>query len=119
MLSKNEKIVMKYVYNQCQGKGTCLLSSMEISNGVSHQTYISSYEIEEILKNLEMETLISVVNSDKNGRAVFCITLNPKGQAFERDMENQRKATIKRVVFTVVFACLSFAVTFILRKIFF
>lgn len=119
MLSKNEKIVMKYVYAQCQGKGTCLLSSMEISNGVSHQTYISSYEIEEILKNLEMETLISVVNSDKNGRAVFCITLNPKGQAFERDLENQRKALIKRVFITVAFACLSFAVTLILRRIFF
>lgn len=119
MLSKNEKIIMKYVYNQCQGKGTCLLSSMEISNGVSHQTYISSYEIEEILRNLEMETLISVVNSDKNGRPVFCITLNPKGQSFERDLENQRKALVRRLFITIGFACLSFAVTMILRKIFF
>lgn len=119
MLSKNEKIVMKYIYNKCHDKGTCLLSSMEISNGVSHQTYISSYEIDEILKNLEMETLISVVNSDKNGRAVFVITLKPKGQSFERDQENKRKALYSRIVRTVIFACLSFVITFILKQIFF
>ena len=118
MLSKKEKIVMQYIYSHCQKKGSCLLSSSDISSAVAETIDLSLYEVDEIISNLVLENYITAVNSDKNGRPVYCISLNSKGASFERDRKNQKKAVIKIVIRTILVACLSFAVTCILKAIF-
>ena len=117
MLSKKEKIVMQYIYSNCQKKGSCLLSSSDISSAVAESCDLSLYEVDEIISNLVLENYITAVNSDKNGRPVYCISLNSKGASFERDRQNQKKQIIKIVIRTVLVACLSFVLTFILKSI--
>ena len=118
MLSKKEKSVMQYIYTKCVEKGTCLLSGMDISTAIYPDLDLNINEIDEIINNLVLENYISVVNSDKNGRQVYCITLNPKGKSFERDLQNQKKGIRNIIIRTVLVACLSFAVSMILKAIF-
>lgn len=118
MLSKNEKIVMQYLYTKCIGKGTALLSGMDISTALYPSIDLNINEIDEIIKNLVLENYISVVNSDKNGREIYCITLNAKGKSFERDLQNQKKNVRNVIIRTILVACLSFAVSMILKAIF-
>ena len=118
MLSKNEKSVMQYIYTKCHEKGTALLSGMDISTALYPNVDLNINEIDEIIKNLVLENYISVVNSDKNGREIYCITLNTKGKSFERDLQNQKKNVRNIIIRTVLVACLSFAVSMILKAIF-
>ena len=98
MLSKNEKIVMQYLYTKCIGKGTALLSGMDISTALYPSIDLNINEIDEIIKNLVLENYISVVNSDKNGREIYCITLNAKGKSFTASGNTQNCLISKTII---------------------
>lgn len=118
MLNKQENKVMEFVYEKCQKKGTCLLSTNDIISAMYPLLNLTEAELNEILNNLVLENYITLINSDKKGIVVYCITLTSKGEAFQRDKIDQKKSLGKRLMLTIIFACISFIVGLILKAIF-
>ena len=118
MLSKQEKLVMQYIFDKCKNKSSVLISPDELCNMLAPKYEVGKIEIDEIINNLVLENYITMVLSDKKGKPIYCMSLDKKGESFERDIENSKKTTIKLVVRTVALAVLSFVVGLILKAIF-
>ena len=118
MLSKKEKMTMQYIFDKCKEKTSVLLTPEELCNNLSPKFDVQNIEMDEIINNLVLENYITMVMSDKKGKPIYCISLDKKGESFERDRENARKGTAKLIVRTVALAVLSFVVGLILKAIF-
>ncbi len=118
MLSRKEKSVMLYLYDMCQKKGTALLSALDIADGVFPKYDLSEQEVSVIINNLVLENYITVINSDKKGKAMFCVNLSTKGDSFMRELNNSKKTINLLILRTVLLGCLSFLVGMILKTIF-
>ena len=118
MLSKREKLILQYILEKAEEKETCLISPNELIHSIEHKYPCSSIELQQLLDGLVQENYISVINSDKNGKLVYCITLLGKGKSFERDEKNIKKGWIKAISRTVILAVISFIVGLILKLIF-
>ena len=118
MISKKEKVLMKYIFKKCEGKESVLISPEELENQLKPKYDVSRKELEQLVEGLVLDRYITMVLSDKNGKPIYCISLDKKGESFERDIENERKTLIKLVVRTILLAVLSTAVGVILKLIF-
>ena len=119
MLSKKEKMILQYILNQSGNKDTCLLLPIDIEHAVEPKYRINQIEAQALLDGLVQENYINLVNSDKNGELIYCISILPKGKSFHREQHNVKKSWINAVVRTVLLAILSFVVGVILKAIFF
>ncbi|MBQ2864478.1 MAG: hypothetical protein IJE91_03325 [Clostridia bacterium] len=118
MLNGKEKRVMQYLFDCCSGKKSCLIEPDDILNYLQPKYEINNIELDQILNALVLENYIDLVNSDKNGKLVYCISLKTKGEGFERERKNAKKNVYIIVTRTIILACISFAVTLILKAIF-
>lgn len=118
MLNGKERKVMQYLYNTCSKKPSVLVDPNDILNYLQPKYEISGIELEQILNGLVIENYIDIVNSDKNGKLIYCISLKAKGEGYEREIKNTRKKLYLLLTRTVVLACISFAITMILKAIF-
>lgn len=118
MLSKKEKMTMQYIFEKCKEKSSVLLTPEELCNNLSPKFDVQCIEMDEIINNLVLENYITMILSDKKGKPIYCISLDKKGESFERDIENSKKGTIKLIVRTIALAVLSFVVGLILKAIF-
>lgn len=119
MLSKKEKLIMQYILNESGNKDTCLLSPIDIEHAVAPKFIINQIETQALLEGLVQENYINLVNSDKNGELIYCISILPKGKSFYREQKNNKKSWVSAVVRTILLAILSFIVGIILKAIFF
>ena len=117
MLSRREKIIMKYIYTKCANKKSTLISLNEFLE-VSSPNEMKEVELNEILNNLVLENYISLIPSEKNKVKTYCISLKEKGESFQRELDNNKKSIAKAITRTVLLACLSFIVGLILKAIF-
>lgn len=117
MLTRREKIVMNLIFKKCTVKNKCLISCAEMINSLYPNEY-SEKEISEILNCLVLENYISLIVTEKDEKETYCITLKEKGESFQRDNKNSKKALFKKIITTILFACLSFAVGLVLKAIF-
>lgn len=118
MLNGKEKKVMQYLFDACSGKKSCLVEPDDILNYLLPKYEINNIELDQILNALVLENYIDLVNSDKNGKLVYCVSLKTKGEGFERERKNAKKNVYIILTRTIILACISFAVTLILRAIF-
>ena len=118
MLSKKEKLIMQYILKMSVNKDTCLLSPIDIEHAVEPKYTINQIEAQALLEGLVQENYITLVNSDKNGELIYCISILPKGKSFYREQKNIKKSWVGAVVKTVLLAILSFFVGVILKLIF-
>ena len=118
MLNGKEKKVMQFLFTECSGKKSSLIEPEDILNFLQPKYEINNIELEQILNGLVLENYIDLVNSDKNGKLVYCISLKAKGESFERDQKNTKKKAYLILIRTVILACISFAITMILKAIF-
>jgi len=118
MLSRKEKIVMSYILNSSNGKTTCLLSPLDVIHALEPKYSANEIEIQALLDGLSQENYISLVNSDKNGELIYCITILPKGRAFTREEKNIKKTWTNALIRTVILAVVSFVVGLILKALF-
>ena len=118
MLSKKEKIVMKYILEICGDKDTCLISPLDLTHALEPKYTITEIELEHLLNGIVQDNYITLVTSDKQGQMIYCITLLPKGKSFIREQENIRKTWRNAIIKTVVLAVISFVVGIILKAIF-
>lgn len=118
MLSKKEKCIMNSIYNKCEKKGSCLISALDIANDVFPKFDLTEIEVNQILENLVLDNYINVINSEKKGRTLFCITLCKKGESFKREIKNQRNTLMFKLGTTIILAVLSFVIGVVLKAIF-
>ena len=119
MLSKKEKMIMQYILNESGNRDTCLLLPIDIEHALAPKYTINQIEAQAILDGLVQENYISLVNSDKNGELIYCISILPKGKSFHREEKNIKKSWTSAVIRTVLLAILSFVIGLILKAIFF
>lgn len=118
MLTKREKKVLNVLLKLSKKDNTCLTNHEEIVSHLSSNDYLTRKEVDDILNDLSLQNYIDVILTENKGIKHFCITIKSKGEGFEREEKDNKKSTIKKVIFTVALAVLSFAVTMILRVIF-
>lgn len=118
MLSKKEKLLMQYILDCCSDKDTCLLLPLDIIHSFEPKYNIKQIELQSLLDGLVQENYISVVNSDKNGELVYCVTILAKGKAFTREQQNIKKNWTISITRTIILAVISFIIGVILKAIF-
>ena len=118
MLSKKEKMIMQYILKESGNKDTCLLLPIDIEHALEPKFKINQIETQALLDGLVQENYINLVNSDKNGELIYCISILPKGKSFHREQHNVKKSWVNAVIRTVLLAVLSFVVGLILKAIF-
>ena len=109
---------MNFIYSKCQNSETVLISPTDIATACLDKFDLTAIEIDQILNGLMLDNYIDVVNSDKKGKLVYCITLKQKGASYKRDLDQKKKTTIMLITRTVLLAILSFTVGVILKAIF-
>ncbi len=118
MLNRKERRVMQYLFNVCNGKRSSLIEPEDIQNFLQPKYEVNNIELDQILNALVLENYIDLVNSDKNGKLVYCVSLKTKGEGYERERKNAKKNLYLILTRTVILACISFAITLILKAIF-
>ena len=118
MLSRKEKIIMHYILSASSGKSTCLLSPLDLQHALEPRYSTNNIEVQALLEGLAQENYINLVNSDKNGELIYCITILQKGKSFNREQKNIKKSWSTAIIRTVLLAILSFIVGLILKMIF-
>lgn len=118
MLNKNEDKIMFAVYTACSGKESCLLSPDDILSMAGVRGDVTTEELEKILESLEYDGYFDLVYSDRKGEKIYCITMHEKGRAYKRQKVVVKRNLSYKLVITVVFAVLSFAIGLLLKVIF-
>ena len=118
MLNKTDKEVMRYIYLKSYKKGTSLISPQELIANIGGGLVISPQQMNTSLNNLQMDGYIECILTDTKGKQMYCFTLKQKGQAFLRELDNQKKSTRNIIIRTILLAILSFVVGVILKAIF-
>ena len=118
MLNKTDKEVMRYIYLKSYKKGTSLISPQELISNIGGGLVISPAEMNTSLNNLQMDGYIECILTDTKGKQMYCFNLKQKGEAFLRELDNQKKSTKNIIIRTILLAVLSFIVGIILKAIF-
>lgn len=118
MLSRKEKELLKYILNVAKDKDSCLVSPDELIHALEPKYSCSEIEIQAFLEGLSQEDYISVVNSDKKGKLIYCISILNKGKSFIREEKNIKKSWRNAIIRTVILAVISFIVGLMLKAIF-
>ena len=118
MLSKKENILMSYIFGKCEGKESVLITPEELLNQFTPKYELSQAEIKELVDNLVLDGYITMILSDKKGKPIYCISLDKKGESYERDRQNEKKNLAKLIVRTILLAVLSTLVGVLLKLIF-
>ena len=92
---------------------------IDIEHALAPKFTINQIEAQALLDGLVQENYISLVNSDKNGELIYCISILPKGKSFHREQKNIKKSWTGAIIRTILLAILSFIVGIILKAIFF
>lgn len=85
VLTKKEKAVMRIVYQEAERQnGSCLLSPIDILEKIPLDIPFEENELDQTLRNLEIDEYFDVIRSDKKGELVYCINMQKKGLQFAR-----------------------------------
>lgn len=118
MLTKNEKAVMKVIYNcATKNEGKCLLRPIDILKSIDYSVRISDAEIDPILQALATDDNFEMVETEKKGELYYCFILHQNGYAFFRQIEAEKRAIRFKIVLTISGVIMSFILTRILAKI--
>lgn len=115
MLTKLEDKIMYAVFCACNGKNSCLISPEDIINMADIRGDVTYDSLEKVLEELEYDDYFDLVLSDRKGEKVYCITLHEKGQGYKRQKVIVKRTLGFKLVITVIFALVSFAITLLLR----
>ena len=108
MLNRQENEVMRAVYEMCDGKESCLVSSLELVSILPDRKYTPE-KVEAILRSLEL---------DRKGERMFVITLHANGFAYKRTSLQMKRSIAFKIGLSVAGAVITFVVGLILKGIF-
>ena len=118
MLNKQENEVMNAVYEMCDGKGSCLVSPLEIMSILPEKRKYTPEKIDAILRSLELDDYFVLIQSDRKGEKMYVITLHANGEAYRRTNLQMKRNIAFKVALAVGSAVITFVVGLILREIF-
>lgn len=119
MLDKKEKIIMGYIFDNCERGKSRLFSAQEFIDFISTKKQILSLsELDEIIIVLSKENMIDFVQSESKKGIVYCISLKNKGYVFKKDLQKERRHASWILLRTALLAVLSFIIGILLRAIF-
>lgn len=118
MLNKQENEVMNAVFEMCDGKGSCLVSPLEIMSLLPEKREYTAEKVESILHTLELDDYFDLIASDRKGERTYVITLHPNGIAYKRTALQMRRNIAFKVGISVAGAVITFVVGLILKLIF-
>lgn len=119
MLDKKEKIIMGYIFDNCEKGKSRLFSAQEFINFILTKKHILSLsELDEIIMVLSKENMIDFVRSESKKGTIYCISLKNKGYLFKKDLQKEKRYASWIIIRTALLAVLSFLIGVILRAIF-
>ena len=119
LLNKKEKAVMKIIHKKAsENNGVCLITPHEILTQIPYKLAFKKEDLAPTLRSLALSDYFEVIESNKKGELVYCVTLHGKGQAFLRDLQSERKAVYMKIILSVCGAVGAFLITQILQAIF-
>ncbi len=105
MLSRKEKVVMKSVYYEAIKKnGICLMRPIDVLSNITSKVEITSSEVGEIIKALELDDYFEMLETSKKGETVWCFTLHQKGNAFYREILSEKRLIYFKISLSVAVA---------------
>lgn len=118
MLNKKEKIVMRIIYDKTANKRKAtIVTEDEIFDEIPERAKISRDQMNEILQKLALDDYFELIRSEKRGQPVLVITLAKNGEAFEREVEKDKRNLHQKLVITVICAIITAVVGVIIRAI--
>ena len=117
MLNRQENEVMRAVYEMCDGKESCLVSSLELVSILPARKYTPE-KVEAILRSLELDDYFDLIESDRKGERMFVITLHANGFAYKRTSLQMKRSIAFKIGLSVAGAVITFVVGLILKGIF-
>ena len=119
MINRTQKAIMSAIYKHAADKGgTCLLRPVELLSAIPYSVRFKREDLPAYLKSLQTDDYFELIETDKKGDMYYCFTLHQNGYAVIRQIKNERRQVIFKIVLTVCGALLSFAIGLILRSIF-
>ncbi len=118
MLNKQENEVMKAVYDMCDGKGSCLVSPLEIMSILPEKKKYTPEKVDAILRSLELDDYFDMIESERKGEKMYVITLHPNGEAYDRTRLQTRRSVAFKIALSAAGAVVTFVVGVILKSIF-
>jgi len=118
MLNRVEAKIMDYLFDKCRGKKTVLMSPKEILQSLLPKIELTAKQLDTHMKNLALDGYIEVFNSDKNGVAMYVVTLKLKGEGFLRERAEIRNRRLRSIGWKIMLSILGFVVVSILWAIF-
>lgn len=119
---------MRAVLSFCKKTDSCLVAPEALLQKTSNpepafkkkndKKEISREEMEKILRVLELDDYFELIPGLKRGETVYCINLHAKGAAFEREVQQERRAFWIKLGVKVLLAVVGFVVGRILIKLF-
>ena len=91
MLNRQESEVMRAVYEMCDGKGSCLVSPLEIMSILPEKKKYTPERVDKILRSLELDDYFDLLESDRKGERMYVVTLHSKGEAYPRERLQMRR----------------------------
>lgn len=119
MLNKNEKAVMKVIYEKTVNTNkSIIVTEDEIMACLPKKSKINLCDLRNILRQLAIDDYFELINSEKKGQPVLVITLTKNGEAFEREMIQQKRNIRQKLVISVICAIITAVVGLIIKGIF-
>ena len=118
MLTKQENEIMNSVYRLCEGKGSCLVSPLEIMSMLPEKRKYTVERVDRILRSLELDDYFDIIESDRKGERMYVITLHANGVAYKRTSIQMKRSIAFKVALSVAGAIITFVVWRILVGIF-
>ncbi len=119
MLTRKEKYIMEYVYQNCTGKKSMLINPRDVISYASDRYIIFTDELDKIMTNLSYDNYIELYKTDKKGEPYYCVSLKIKGEAFHRELSNNMRSIKNAVIKTAVLAVMSGIIAGLVKIIFF
>jgi len=117
MLNRIEHKIMVYLFHQCRGKKTQLLEPKDILEEIAKHGYkyeLTIKQLEIMMKNIMLDGYIEVYHSDNKGVMNYVVKLNPKGEAYQREIDDIKAKRVRSIGWKVLLACIGVGVTLIL-----
>ena len=117
MLSKKERKVMTFIFEEIKGKSSLLVSPHDTLN-VLDLNGVTLSEFDKIVNALKMDGYLDLVYSDRRGEKIYCVSLTEKGKGYKRSVKVLKRTVLFRVGLSAALAVFSFLIGLVLKAIF-
>ena len=118
MLIRVEAKIMDLLFERCRGKKSVLVTPKEILQAIMPKYELTAKQLDGVMKNLALDGYVEVHNSDRNGNAVYVVSLRSKGEAYEREKAERKRKLMRSILFKIGLTAIGLTMTGIFWWIF-